>query len=206
MPKISQLTDESPIDLADLVPLVNASLLATRKATVGEIRGVDVVETYHANIVTPSSFKSPGLREPTFIENGALLSMAFTVGVDAAWRQFKIPTAFTGNPSVHVHWTKSSDANEAGKRARWRITYNVFNGNSEDASGEEFTVEIEQTYVDSGTTSRVVYRSSNTALSGFVAGQYVALRVEAIAPSQDAMTSEPALFSVDLLFDQKVFG
>jgi hypothetical protein len=162
------------------------------------------VRTYHANIVTASTFKAPGAKEPSVIEVGTSLLLQFTIGQDAAWRQFKIPSSYSANPSLHVHWTKSSNANELGKYSRWQVSYSCFDGRTMDANVAASTVESEQSYDDSGTTTRIVYRSANMTLSGIVAGWYLAIRIEPVAPTGTAMVSEPALFSADLMFDELI--
>lgn len=205
MPKISQLPDASSLDSDDdVVPVVVGGV--TQKATVGQVRGEDVTEEFHSSAITPSTFRSPDAVSPAVEEDGPLVTLAFTVGVDAAFRQFKIPTSFVSGATAHIHWTKSGNADESGKRVKWQLTYSVFDGESEDAVALEQVVDVEDTYEDSGTTTRVVHRTADVALTSFAAGKYVAMKIEAIAPSQDPLVSEPALFSADFIWNQKVFG
>lgn len=164
----------------------------------------DKTRRFHVPIVTPALFKSPQAREPSITEVNSILLLAFTPNVDAAWRQVKIPSNYTANPALHLHWTKTSDANEQGKFARWRISYALFNGISQNINVAPTVVEYEAAYADNGTTSRIVYRSSDIPLTGVTAGYYMGLKIEAITAQGTPMASEPALFSVDIMYDEEI--
>ena len=67
------------------------------------------------------------------------------------------------------------------------------------------TVEYEDAYASADAADHVVYRSTDLPLTGAVAGYYLALEVEAIAPTGGvALAGEPALFSVDITFDDYI--
>lgn len=160
----------------------------------------DTVLSIHEPLITPSRSSSmPGLGADIIVNN-ALITMKFTVNTDAVYRIFRIPFEFVDNPVLHVHWTKSSDADESGKVVRWRVTYSVFDGETQDAADGSTTFEIEDIYDDSGTTSRIVYLTPNTSLVGFVPGWLVSVKIEAITPVGTPLASEPALFSMDLIY------
>lgn len=160
----------------------------------------DTVLAIHEPLITPSRSSSlPGFGADIMVNN-ALITMKFTVNTDAVFRIFRIPVEFVDSPALHMHWTKSSDADESGKTVRWRVTYSVFDGETQDAADGSTTFEIEDIYDDSGTTSRVVYLTPNTSLVGFVPGWLVSVKIEAITPVGTPLASEPALFSMDLIY------
>ena len=154
---------------------------------------------------------SPG-QQPDSQLIGSTVVLAFTLNTDSGYRKFKIPANFVGNPSWHVHWTKQGgaggDGDESGNAVRWRITYQVFAGGTpggdpgDDLTAGTTVLEVEDTYDDAGTTTRIVYRTPNVAAPGFVAGYYVGVCVEAITPVGTAMGAEPALVSLDLTYDE----
>lgn len=164
--------------------------------------------TAHAAVVTASSYNPSGPgSDPTLTASNALLLLAFTLSTDGAYRQFKIPYEYVGNASVHVHWTKTSNANESGKAVKWRISYVSFASTTvtaEDGSVSPTVVEVEDTYDDSGTTTRLVHCTADVALSGVSAGDYMSLKIEAVTPAGTAMASEPGLFSVDIEYDELI--
>lgn len=162
------------------------------------------VRPYHVAIVSPSSFKAPAAKEPTPLEYNAALLLGFTLNTDVAYRQFKIPAHYSDTPTVHIHWTKTGDANEQGKTVRWRVSYRVFDGATQDVNVAPTTVDVDDTYDDAGTTTRIIHRTANVALVGFVANQYVAMKVEAVTPGGVALASEPGLFSLDLVYNEKI--
>lgn len=164
----------------------------------------DKVRGFHEAIVTADSDTASAAGTPTLESYGSVLVLEFTPNTDDAFRQFKIPHSFVGNAAIHLHWTKSSDADELGKAVRWRVEYTIFNGSSQDINVTPSFVEIEDTYDVSDTTARVVYRTSSVPLTGFVAGYYLGLRVLAVTPVGVALSGDPSLFSVDLTFNQYI--
>jgi len=157
---------------------------------------------HEPTITAGRAVSSPG-QGPQPTSFGTLMTLAFTPDdtTDRAFRIFKIPTSYVSSASFHVHWTKSGDANELNKNVRWRLAYTVFNGSSDIGNGIANIIEFEDTYPDSGTTTRIVHRTSDLTAAGFVAGYYVSIYIEAISPiSGTAMSSEPALLSLDLRY------
>lgn len=160
---------------------------------------------FHEPTITPASdTNSPG-QQPDLGEIGSTIVASYTLNTDDSHRTFKIPSYFTGNPSFHVHWTKepgaNGDTNQQGNAVRWRLEYTVFNGNSEDINITPTTLDLDDTYDDSGTTTRIVYRTANVAATGLIAGYYVGIKLQSITPAGSALTCEPALISVDLRYD-----
>lgn len=149
------------------------------------------IKSYHEPIVTAGrALSSPGKIPIPYIFSTAFF-LQFTVDADDAYREFKIPSSFTDSPMVHVHWTKSGDANENGKLVRWRISYTVFTG-SNGFIDNPTIAEYEGAYTDTGTTTRKIIRSTDLALSGFVSGYYVGFKVEVVylvCPASQSLNS-----------------
>jgi hypothetical protein len=161
---------------------------------------LDTPYIVHESMVAASRSVTRPNQGPTYYTNGVFIGLQFALGTDEAFRTFKIPSNFSANPAMHIHWTKSGDQNEQNRFVRWSIDYLVFNAIDQDVVVPASTVEYEGEYLSSGTTSRVVYRSPNLPLVGFVAGYYVSLRVRALTPAGLAMQSQPVLFSADLMY------
>lgn len=170
-------------------PSINlASLTATRQ--------------YHEPLVKPGSAVNSGTTTP--IAAGTLLLTAFTLNTDGAWQQYKIPSYFVGSPAFHVHWSKTTNANDLGRAVRWRISYTIFNGFDQVGNVAPTVVEVEDTYDDAGTTTRTIYRTSDVPVSGFVANYYLAVEIQAVTPVGVPLTNEPGLFSLDLTYTQYI--
>jgi hypothetical protein len=158
---------------------------------------------HHVPTITPDSGR--GSQEPDLAILGSVLVANYTIGVDRAYRVFKIPNNFAGNAAFHVHWTKeegvNGDTDESGNNVRWRLSYTVFQGGGTDINVAPTVLDIDDTYEDSGTTTRITYRTANTPASGFLPNYYVGISIEAAAPEAPALSCEPALISADLTFD-----
>lgn len=166
-----------------------------------KLHGTLATRIYHEPTVSAAvGTNAPG-QQPSIIPIGSVLTAAFTIGADKAYRIFKIPGNFVSTPAFHVHWTKSSDAVETGNTVRWRLSYTVFPGNGADVNVSPTVINFDDTYDDSGTTSRIIYKTPDIAAIGFLPNYYIGIAIEAVAPlSGTPLTSEPALASVDLTY------
>lgn len=146
-------------------------------------------------------FSAPG-QGPQVEVYGPLITAIFDVDNtnDRGYKIVKIPSDYIDGGSFHVHWTKSGNANESGRSAKWRIVYAVYDGKSQSPDGLTQSVVFEQPYLDTGTTARVVYRTHDMAANGFQPGYYIAMYVEAISPTGSALQNSPALVAVDMLY------
>jgi hypothetical protein len=162
---------------------------------------------YHEQTVTPGSGQNAPGQQPDLGLIGSLVVAEFTLNTDSAYRIFKIPSSFVDNAAFHVHWTKESgaagDTDQSFNAARWRLSYTVFPGNGADVNVAPTVIEESSTYIDAGTTSRIVYRTANMPAAGFIAGYYIGICVESITSESD-LTCEAALVSVDLTFNQLI--
>lgn len=170
----------------------------------GSLDSLDEPMFTHTPIVTPSVGGTVPALQPTNVVVNALLLQSYTVNLDAAWRQFKIPLSFVDSASIHVHWSKTGNGNEAGKNVRWKVSYVIFNGENEDGAGTPTVVTFDDTYLDSGTTTRIVYKTPSIDLVGLVPGDYASMKIEAITPAGTPMASEPGLFALDLVMRQRL--
>jgi hypothetical protein len=170
--------------------------------------------TYHVPIVQASSGTNAPGQQPDIGVIGSTLVAEFTLNADTAYRVFKIPAHFIGSAVVEAHWTKESGAGgdidvttsgapDPENLVKWRISYDVFNGIDEDINVAPAVVEIEDTYDDSGTTTRIVYKTGDVAITGLVAGYYLGIQVESVTPSVggQALACEPALITIDLEYE-----
>lgn len=135
---------------------------------------------------------------------GTLVVLEFTLDTDDAFRVIRIPSAFRGNATAHIHWTKSQSTDQSGKTVRWQLDYLVIDGRTQDGAASPQTVVFDATYDDAGTTTRIVYRTDDVPLSGLVAGQYLLVKVTAVTPPAGTPLVEPAMMTVDLLYDEEI--
>jgi len=174
----------------------------------GLLAKADAVAGFHEPIVLPSSGTNAPGQEPDIGVISSTMVAEFTLNTDKAYRTFKIPANYVDTPAFHVHWTKESggggDVDESTKEVRWRISYTVFPGNGNDINVAPTVIDLDDVYDDSGTTTRIVYRTANVAAVGFMANYYLGICVEAVTPGGVAIASEPALVSVDLTFNQLI--
>ncbi len=179
-----------------------SNYLGVPTGSIPNIAAYNDTRTLHEPTITAGRGTSSPGQGPTYLVSGALLMLQFTpdITTDRTYRMFKIPTNYVSSPSIHVHWTKTGDQNEFGKNVRWRVGYTIYDGLTQDGSQPVSTVEVEDTYENSGSASRYVHRTPNVSLTGFIAGYYVSMYIEAISPTGSALVSEPGLVSMDLMY------
>lgn len=136
------------------------------------------------------------------ISDNLLYLVYNNIGTDAAFRLFKFDYAFVDQPSLHIHWTKGNNTNQAGNAARWVIDYKIFNGSSQLGTGTTGTLDTGAlVYAASDTTGRTVYKSADMPLTGVVAGNYMTVKVTTIAPGGgNTQLADPSLVTLDLKF------
>jgi hypothetical protein len=64
--------------------------------------------------------------------------------------------------------------------------------------------EVEDTYDDSGTTTKIVHRTAYIPLTGFKAGHYLAIKVMAVTPQGTPLSADPAMISCDLRYNMYI--
>jgi hypothetical protein len=165
----------------------------------------DTIAQYH-DVTGAGAFASraPG-QTAAPIHFGTTLGAVYTPNTHEGYRAFKLSSKFVGNASFHIHWTKSTDANESGKAVRWRISYTITDGTSQDINVAPTVVELEDLYDDGGTTTRIVYRTANTPnLVGAQPSHYLSLKIEAITPNGTPLIADPVLISCDFRYDMYI--
>lgn len=153
----------------------------------------------HTPGVTPTSATFvPGLA-PEVVQFGTTVGLHYKKDADVVFGYGKIQTSFVSDASFHVHWTKNVNTNQAGATVRWVLQYTVYNGSSQDINvAPTGTLTWDDTYDDSGTTSRIVYRTGNAAAAGFVAGYYVSFKL-GFDPAFTTLSDRPVVISCDML-------
>ncbi len=89
---------------------------------------------------------------------------------------------------------------------RWVLDYYVFNGTSQDVQVAPAQITWDVTYLDGGTTSRIVYRtpnSVNVATAPLQAGWYIGFRLS-YDPDNTTLDGGPVVISCDLLSRQTI--
>lgn len=163
---------------------------------------------FHKPTVTPDGAVSAPGQGPQPIVFGTVMGLDFDTPTDVAYRIMKMDSNMVAqsNPSVtaltsfHVHWTKSGDGDESGNTVRWRLSYTVFDGESEEvALATPTVVEWDDTYVDAGTTTRIIYRTGNVEVTDLTPGYYIGVALEYV-PANTTLLSTPVVISADLLW------
>jgi hypothetical protein len=172
----------------------------------GLLAQADAIRTFHEAIVLPSAGTNAPGQAPGLGAIGPTLVAEFTLNTDIAYRLFKIPSFFVGNPFFEAHWTKQSGAGGDGNQSvtnsvRWRLSYNVFAGAGDDLNVAATVIDIDDTYDDAGTTTRISHATGKIAAVGLIANYYLGLSVESVTPGGSALGCEPALITIDLEYD-----
>lgn len=167
----------------------------------------NATRTIHEGIVTVSDAEPQPGQGPTPVVVNAVLGYAFTPGApgvgDAAFRMIKIPSNFVSDPTFHVHWTKNVDTDQQGNTVRFRISYLVFDGITDDVNVAPTVIDIDDTYNDAGTTTRIVHRTGNNPATGFVANYYLGLKIEALTAGT-TLSGDVVIVSADLLYKASI--
>lgn len=163
-----------------------------------------VTKIIHKPTITTSDATSAPGQGPSPIVLGTLMGLEFDNEVDVAYRVLKVDSSFSGDgsgsdASFHVHWTKSAIADASGQTIRWRLSYTVFDGKTDEvANGTPTVLDFDDTYDDNVAGDYIVHRTPSIPAPGLVPGYYIGVCVEFVAGSTTVVN--PVVISVDLLF------
>ena len=165
------------------------------------VADINATRVFHEPTVTAVDAEPQPGQGPLATVIGTTVCLHFDQPDDKAYRFFKIPENFVGNPSFHIHWTKAGDADASGTSVRWRIEYTVFPGGGTDIAGAPPTIlTVDDVYEDASVGgTRIMYRTPNIAASGFMPGYYIGVCVD-YDDANTSLTSDPVLVSVDLIW------
>lgn len=170
----------------------------------------DASRIIHTPGITPSRPTAIPGQEPAFVTFGSPTTWLLGLHYDkpqvaqAVYGYSKIQTSYVGpEASFHVHWTKAVDTDQSGRTVRWVLDYHVFNGTNQNVQVAPTQIVWDVTYADNGTTSRIVYRTPNSANLPFVAGYYVGFKLS-YDPNNTTLDGGPVVISCDILARQTI--
>lgn len=163
---------------------------------VGPYAALNASRPEHSTVLEATRASGPPGQTPEVIVIGTVACLHWTKNDGVAYNQFKVANTYVSAPSFHLHWTKNVDTDQSGRTVRWQLRYTVFNGSSQDINVPPTgTILWDETYADSGTTSRIVYRTPNASALGIYPGAYVGLELSYV-PASTTLDGRPVLVSM----------
>jgi hypothetical protein len=198
--------------LSDSCIIGTDDILFGKSAGAGVLNTItDVIDTIaygHVEVApAPTLGLGSGALTPDIGISDNLMYLVFNhLESDEAFRLFKFNYNFVDSASLHIHWTKGNDTNQAGNAVRWIIDYTLFNGRNELGTGTTNTLDTGAlVYTATDTTGRTVYRSADMAITGISAGDYLTVKITTIAPAGGyTQLALPSLVSLDLKYRQYI--
>lgn len=213
MPSLQQLWYNGIVDVDVVSDLAEDNFIDQKIHLFQGERGATLTTTrwFHGQTLTPGSASNAPGQAADLATIGSVMVASYTIGTDAGYRIFKIKNSYVSGAAFHVHWTKqpgaAGDGDQSGNSVRWRISYTVFESEptaASDINVAPTVIDLDDTYDDAGTTTRLAHHTPNVAAPGFIAGHYVGICIEAVTPSGSALTCEPALITADLTYIQYI--
>jgi hypothetical protein len=171
----------------------------------------DIIErdtsVLHKPTITPATAGFGSGNAPVTKAFGTVLGLHYDQPTDVAYRIVKIPhnlvvagniAAVEPSASFHIHWTKSNDLAQSGATVRWRMSYTVFDGKTDDVSVAPTVIDWDDTYDDGGTTSHIVHRTANIDAIGLVPDYYIGMQLEYVTANTTLV--DPVCISADMLW------
>jgi hypothetical protein len=162
------------------------------------ITGSLVNRVIHTPAITPTRVTTLPASGPVPIFIGTTPALHYTDDAQKAYAYAKIQSSYFSNASFHVHWTKNVDTNQSDATVRWVLDYTVFDGESQSISSPTGQIIWDDVYEDSGTTSRIVYRTENQLAPEFVSKYYVSMAL-GFDPANTTLSGRPVVVSCDIL-------
>lgn len=162
------------------------------------VTGSLVSRIVHTPAITPTRIATRPNEGPVPVFIGTTPALHYTGDDQQAFAYAKIQSSYLSDASFHVHWTKNVDTNQAGATVRWVLDYTVFNGTSQNITSSTGQIIWDDVYEDSGTTSRIVYRTENQSAPGFISNYYVSMAL-GYDPANTTLSGRPVVVSCDIL-------
>ena len=105
----------------------------------------------HEPIASSNRSRSTPGAGPSPLAIGPVLTLEYSSPSDALYSEFRVPSTHDGAyAAIHIHWTKSSDAVEAGNAVRWQLELLQFSGAgpNNDLTATPITMTVDDTYDD----------------------------------------------------------
>jgi len=207
MPRLAALWETGQVSVVVNTPVSEADWITQRIRHDGGLGDVNATRFAHATIAEAATLAhGQGAVTPDIQQKDNLLYLVFSQVGDLAFRLFKIDRDFSDSLNLHIHWTKSADANVFMQTVRWRIDYKVFQSTTglpgNGAGAGAFVDTGDQVYnVNDANADRTVFRTANLPIAGAVAGYYLAVKISSLTPGAGTPLNNPALVSLDMTYN-----
>jgi hypothetical protein len=157
--------------------------------------------------VTASKLGKNVTNPPIVAEYGITHALKFTVNTDKAHYKQAVESDYAGGDiNVHFHWTKSTiNSDQSTKNVKWQLKYLVINGTSENCNSGESTDSIGDTYDSAVNATQIICKTGDITIPNgiFEIHDMIIMEVMAVTPTPDALSDEPALIYLDIVYTAK---
>jgi len=180
-----------------------ATFLDGKSRTFVALTDATRTEKQHLNA---AALGKPNVNPPTIVIQDNIELLAFTVGTDRVFYDWDVPEDYdSGDLTIQAEWTNDGGVDDNGLDVKVQIDYQTYAaGDPLSGSHANSPKSIEDTYTsDSGWIFHVT-GSMTIAAADFAGKHGITMKISFVAPAGGALTAEPHLKGIQVLYTKKV--
>ncbi len=148
----------------------------------------------------------PNLNPPDIVIQDNVELLAFTVGTDRVFYAWDLPPDYDGGDlQIQAEWTNDGGVDDNGLDVKVQIDYQTYDeGDSVAGSHANSPKSIEDTYTSASGWIFNVTGLMTIAAADFAGKHGIAMKISFVAPAGGALTAEPHLICMQLLYTAKI--
>ena len=165
---------------------------------------VALTDTTRAEVLhlTAAALGRPNTNPPDIIQQDNTEMLAFTVGTDQIYYGWEVPSDYAGGDlTVQAHWTNDGGVDDNGLDVKLQIDYQTYDdGDAISGNHANSPRDIEDTYASAA--GWIMFTTGNITIpaADFAGKHIVALKISFVAPAGGALTSDPHLLALMIMY------
>lgn len=161
------------------------------------------IEKKHLNA---AALGRPNAQPPDIVIQDNVEFLAFTVNTDRVFYDWDIPEDYdSGDLNIQVEWTNDGGADDNGLEAKVQIDYQTYaEGDVLSGSHANSPKSIEDTYTSATGWIFHITGAMTIAAADFAGKHGVSMKISFVTPTGGALTAEPHLKGIQILYLAKI--
>ncbi len=164
---------------------------------------ITATEKIHLNA---AALGRPNVNPPNIVIQDNIELLAFSVGTDRVFYDWDVPNNYAGGDlQIQAEWTNDGGVDDDGLDVKVQIDYQTFEmGDPVSGSHANSPKSIEDTYTSASGWIFHVTGSMTIAAADFAGKHGVAMKISFVAPAGGALTAEPHLVGVQVIYNKYI--
>ncbi len=157
------------------------------------------IEKRHLNAM---ALGKPNINPPNIVIQDNIELLAFTVGTDRVLYDWDVPEDYAGGDlQIQAEWTNDGGVDDNGLDVKVQIDYQTYDaGDAVSGSHANSPKSIEDTYTSASGWIFHITGAMTIAAADFAGKHGISLKISFVAPAGGALTADPHLKGIQVLY------